>query len=93
MMRDIDRRLALLDIKSEQAKSLLPCPFCDADMSTFHGVMVFETIPRGINYSTYVRCPQCSAQGPSTASIEWAAAAWNGRAPNGERYKDRFNRF
>ena len=86
--RITERRIALLEIKDQLAKDLKPCPFCGGEMRTFPGVMIFEESWRGMSTSHYIRCIHCSAQGPSVATLEWAAAAWNGRTPYGQRYKD-----
>ena len=78
-MRDIDRRIAILDIKDELAKTLEPCPFCGGSLSDFPGVMIFEK--RRINTDLYhVHCIHCGAMGAGAQSVEWAVANWNGRA-------------
>ena len=50
-MKDIDRRIAIIDIEDELAKTLAPCPFCGGSMNDFPGVMIFEK--RRINTDLY----------------------------------------
>ena len=50
-MKDIERRIAILDIKDELAKTLKSCPFCGGSLSEFPGVMIFEK--RMINTDLY----------------------------------------
>ena len=77
-MKDIERRIAILDIKDELAKTLEPCPFCGGSLSDFPGVMIFEK--RRINMDLYhVHCIHCGAMGAGAQSVEWAVANWNGR--------------
>ena len=80
-MKDIERRIALLDIKDELAKTLKPCPFCGGSLADFPGVMIFEK--RVSNTDLYhVHCIHCGAMGAGAQSVEWAVANWNGRAEN-----------
>ena len=78
-MKDIDRRIAIIDIEDGLAKTLEPCPFCGGSMNDFPSVMIFEK--RRINTDLYhVHCIHCGAMGAGAQSVEWAVANWNRRA-------------
>ena len=80
-MKDIERRIALLEIKDELAKTLEPCPFCGGSLSDFPGVMIFERGSLDNQSDLYhVHCIHCGAMGAGAQSFDWAVANWNGRA-------------
>lgn len=77
-MKDIDRRIAIMDIEDELAKTLEPCPFCGGSLEDFPGIMIFEK--RRLNPEEYrIHCIHCGAMGAPAQSAEWAVANWNNR--------------
>ena len=76
--RQMEKRLALFDLKKELIKDLLPCPFCGAKLEDSLGWMYLEKWRLQADHYRIV-CPQCSAAGPGAYTIEWAVANWNNR--------------
>ena len=61
-----------MEQESKRMTELKPCPFCknsDDDM-----LFVWTDI----DYTKYVFCNRCGAQGPRTSSKEGAIKKWNG---------------
>lgn len=76
--REMEKRIALMDLKNEALKDLKSCPFCGCDMKQVPGFMLLEKWR--LQADTYrIVCPRCGAAGPDAYSFEWTAINWNMR--------------
>jgi uncharacterized protein with PIN domain len=77
--RQMEKRIALFDLKKELTQDLLPCPFCGAKIERGDGWALLEKW-RLSSDEWRITCPHCSAAGAGAQSIEWAVLNWNTRA-------------